>query len=302
MRQEVWGTAASLGSSKLTLTSHIWVVLWKPAGERGCWKCRRERGSNGSTPATGAQQAFRSADNAVLKGAHLAGRDVVQLAGDEGQVCNLDDVLGPAQSSGRHQYFADRHMSAQSLPSAVTWWPVAHARARCDIAHAALPKSVQAERTVKYLVSLDEEWQVNVMTGTFRRVTCSRWFYQRSDGHLQPLPRAVDDAIQQKCDAEHWDALRTCVMVDSDRVITAGVLGGLVQVRKASRRCRFVTNVFCYVVQFVVHVSSFHPAFRDDAQLAEAVEVLAFRERREKRRAGGGQGSRLRNGPCEFRR
>lgn len=72
---------------------------------------------------------------------------------------------------------------------------------------------------------------------------------------------------------------RTSLAVGSDRVITAGVLGGLVQVRIQSKRCRFVTNRFCQSMPFVVHDYSLHPNYMDVAPYEEAKQLLPFRER-----------------------
>jgi len=126
----------------------------------------------------------------------------------------------------------------------------------------------------RYLVSFRESYQVNVTTGVFRRVTRARWFYQRNDALLQPLPPHMESAVEDAC-RQGWDRLRTVVPVDSNRVITAGALGGLVQVRKDSRKCRFVTNCWAEV-PFVVNVTSAHPDFRDHHAFADALDILRF--------------------------
>lgn len=128
---------------------------------------------------------------------------------------------------------------------------------------------------VRYVVSLDEGLQVNQRTGIFRRITRSSWFWQRSDTVLQPLPPAVDAAVEKRC-AAGWNKMRTSVAVDSDRVITAGVLGGLVQVRKGTNRCRFVTNTF-QTVPFGVQVTSLHPMYREETAFQQAMEILNFK-------------------------
>ena len=183
---------------------------------------------------------YAAAQNSLLCQDTNAGGWVELLAeGLQGAGVEQDPRPSPGSNKG-HMGLAS---AVQALPSVVTWWPSGRQQ---RYASPALAKNLR-KPVVKYVVSKAEGWQVNVSTGTFRRVVSSKWFFQRSDGRLQPLPRSVDAAVQRMCDAG-WDPKRTSLVVGADRVITAGVLGGLVQVRKESKRCRFVTNVFCQVV------------------------------------------------------
>ena len=217
----------------------------------------------------GTWMPYAAAQNSLLcHDARAAGW--VELVGEGKQGAGATPPPPPAGTTWGHM-MSPRH--AQALPSVVTWWPTA--RQSCPSPSLATQLRHPA---VKYVVCRDEGWQVNVSTGTFRRVVSSRWFFQRSDGRLQPLPRAVDAAVQSMCQAG-WDPKRTSLAVGSDRVITAGVLGGLVQVRIQSKRCRFVTNRFCQSMPFVVHDYSLHPNYMDVAPYEEAKQLLAFRER-----------------------